>query len=151
MTHTFQPGDSVSIVTRDAVNADTKSGLYFPHFGGLRGTILKVYGEEASVLVDRDSLPESIRTRHEDNEVAERKKYSDRISEAARGTLSDKEKNFPLQYTILIALKDAEYDAEATKTATAKRLSAKDLDTAEAKFLAERAASNTGAATAKKK
>ena len=136
MAHTFQAGDSVCVVVRDATNADTKSGLYYPHFGNLRGTMLKIYGEEGSILIDRDSLPDTIRARHIENEVAERKKYAERLSEVARGSLSDKEKNFPLQYTILIALKDVLLDTEANT----KRLSAKDLDSAEAAFLAERAA-----------
>lgn len=134
MAHTYQAGDSVSIIARDATAPDTKSGLYYPHFANLRGSILKVYGEEASVLVDRDSLPDEIRTRHIENETAERKKYADRLSETARGGLSDKEKNFPLQYTILVALKDVQLDKEGA----AKRLSAKDLEAAEAAFLAER-------------
>ncbi|MBC8136442.1 MAG: hypothetical protein H8F28_11195 [Fibrella sp.] len=134
MAHTYQAGDSVAIIARDTTPADSKSNLYFPHFANLRGSILKVYGEEASILIDRESLPEAIRTRHTENEVAERKKYSDRLSETARGGLSDKEKNFPLQYTILVALKDVQLDKEGA----AKRLSAKDLEAAEAAFLAER-------------
>ncbi len=134
MAHTYQAGDSVSIIARETIPADTKSGLYYPHFGNLRGSILKLYGEEASVLVDRDSLPDTIRTRHIENEVAERKKYADRLSETARGGLSEKEKNFPLQYTILVALKDVQPDQEGA----AKRLSAKDLEAKEAAFLAER-------------
>jgi hypothetical protein len=134
MAHTFQAGDSVSIIARDATSADTKSGLYYPHFANLRGSILKMYGEEASVLVDRDSLPDEIRTRHIENETAERKKYADRLSEAARGGLSDKEKNFPLQYTILVAIKDVQLD----KDGAAKRLSAKDLEAAESAYLAEK-------------
>lgn len=129
MATTFQNGDSVSIIARESSNADTKSGLYYPHFGGLRGSILKVYGEEASIVIDRDSLPEAIRMRHEENEIAERKKYSDRLSEVARTSLSDKEKNFPLQYTVLVSLKDVE---------PAKRLTSEELDAKEAALLAER-------------
>lgn len=129
MATTFQIGDSVAIIARDTTAADTKSGLYYPHFQNLRGSVLKVYGEEASIVVDRDSLPEAIRTRHEENETAERKKYADRLSESARSGLSDKEKNFPLQYTVLVSVKDLQ---------AAKRASSQDLDSAEATFLAER-------------
>ncbi len=136
MAHSFQAGDSVAVIARDATNSDTKSGLYYPHFADMRGTVLKIYGEEASILIDRDSLHTEIRVRHEENEIAERKKYAERISEAARNSLSDKEKNFPLQYTILIALKDVVPDADGA----ARRLSATDLDNAEATFLAERTA-----------
>jgi hypothetical protein len=136
MANTIQQGDAVTVTKRDITPADAKSGLYYPHFAGMSGTILKVYGEEASVLVDRDSLPEAIRTRHLENEEGERKKYLDRLSEAARGSLSDKEKKFPLQYTVLVSLKDLE---KMTGEQAAKRLSANDLDAAEAAFLAQRA------------
>ena len=129
MATTFQIGDSVSIVARDTSSADTKSGLYYPHFANLTGSILKIYGEEASIVVDRDSLPEAIRVRHEENEAAERKKYSDRLSESARSGLSDKEKNFPLQYTVLVSVKDIQ---------PAKRVTSRELDAAEDAAIAER-------------
>jgi len=133
-------GDAVTITARDATASDTKSGLYYPYFGNLRGVILKIYGEEASILIDRDSLPAEIRTRHEANETAERKKYLDRISEAARGTLSSKEKNFPLQYTLLVGVKDLTKTVGVIEGSDGvKRLSSADLDSAEAVALAERA------------
>lgn len=135
MANTFAQGDAVTVVKRDATNADTKSGLYYTHFGGMSGTILKVYGEEASVLVERTSLPEAIRVRHEENEESERKKYLDRLSESAKGNLSDKEKKFPLHYTVLVSLKDLE---KSSGDSSAKRLSEGDLDAAEAAHLAQR-------------
>jgi hypothetical protein len=127
-TTRFKDGDRVSIVARNQTAADVKSGLYYPHFANLSGTILKVYGEEASVLVDRETLPESIRKRHEQGEKAERAKYLDRLSDDARSKLSEKEKTFSLQYAVLVSLGDL-------KENTAKRLTTSDLEAAEEEFL----------------
>lgn len=115
----FKEGDRVTIVARDASATDTKSGLYFPHFANLRGKILKSYGEEASVLVDRESLPGDVRVRHEQVEVAERTKYLDRLSEEARNRLGQKEKEFGLTYAILVSQNDLRPDTGAPTTAPA--------------------------------
>jgi len=58
------------------------------------------------VLIDRDHLPREMLERHEEAERAERKKYLDRLSEEARRTAEEREKNFALNYTALVALKD---------------------------------------------
>lgn len=107
---TLKQGDKVIIAAREQTVADAKSGLYYPHFADLRGRILKVYGEEASVLVDTDSLPTEVRVRHEEGEAAERRKYLDRLSETAKNSLSDKEKNFALNYAVLVGVKDLRAD-----------------------------------------
>jgi ribosomal protein L21E len=145
----FNEGDRVKIIARDQTNADIKSGLYYPHFANLRGAILKVYGEEASVLVDRETLPDEVRKRHEATETAERKRYLDRLSEDARGKLGQKEKEFNLAYAVLVSVNDLEKDktppaksvSAAEAEAEAKRLTEKDLEAREAAFLAERAKS----------
>lgn len=99
-------GDAVVIVARDQAPQDVKSGLYFPHYANLRGTILKLYGEEASVVVDRDSLPVEVRARHEEGEKAMRQRWLDNLSEEGRGRLSDREKQFSLNYAVLISVAD---------------------------------------------
>jgi ribosomal protein L21E len=142
----FNEGDRVKIIARDQSNADIKSGLYYPHFANLRGAILKVYGEEASVLVDRETLPDEVRKRHEATETAERKRYLDRLSEDAKGKLGQKEKEFNLSYAVLVSISDLEKDKSAPKPAPAlteaeaeaKRLTEKELSAAEEAFLAER-------------
>jgi len=153
---TFKQGDAVAIVARDQTSADIKSGLYYPHYAGMRGTILKVYGEEASVLVDRETLPEGILKRHEFNEKAERGRYLDRLSEAARNTLGEKERNFTLNYAVLVALKDltavkgggarkaAKADEAGGEAAPTKRLTENELSAAEEAFLRERARQDGG-------
>jgi hypothetical protein len=133
-TARFKQGDHVSVVARNQTAADVKSGLYYPHFANLTGSILKVYGEEASVLVDRETLPEGIRKRHEQNEKAERTKYLDRLSDEARNRMGEKEKAFSLQYAVLVSLADL----KPSKAAPEKRVSATDLDAAEEEFLKAR-------------
>jgi hypothetical protein len=131
---------------RDQTAADIKSGLYYPHYANLIGAVLKVYGEEASVLIDRPSLPAEIRTRHEAGEKAMRQKWLDGLSEEGRNRLSAREKQFGLNYAVLVSLKDlvaaapdAEEDAEAPIAAPAGRLSESELAAREEAFLAERA------------
>ncbi len=142
----FKNGDHVQVIARDQVAADIKSGLYYRHYANLHGTILKLYGEEASVLVARESLSEEIRARHEAGEKAMRKKWLDGLSEEGRNRLSTREKEFGLNYAILVSLNDLKpFDpsqapaAPAASTAesisiareTAKSISAIDPSTGE--------------------
>ena len=135
----FKEGDAVAVATREQVAADIKSQLYYPHFAGVRGSILKLYGEEASVLVERETLPTEIRTRHVENERASRQRWLDGLSEEGRNRLSAKEKNFSLNYTILVGLKDL-VAAPASEVDNGKRLTDGDLTAAEEAFLKEREA-----------
>lgn len=103
---TIKQGDTVLIVAREATAGDTKSGLYFAHYANLRGTILRLYGEEAAVQVDRDSLPSEVRARHEEGEQAMRSRWLDNLSETARVGLTEREKSFALNYAVLVSVAD---------------------------------------------
>jgi len=105
-TTKFNPGDDVQVVARDQAATDIKSGLYYPHYADLYGTILKVNGEEASVLVNRDSLPVEVRARHEEGEKAMRQKWLDGLSDEARNRLGAREKEFGLNYAVLVSVND---------------------------------------------
>jgi ribosomal protein L21E len=129
----FKEGDTVAVAAREMTPADTKSGLYYAHYAGMRGTILKVYGEEISVLVDFDSMPADVQQRHLVNQDAMRQKWLDGLSEEARGKLTATEKNFRLNYAILVSLNDVTASKGDVKKATAA-----DLEAAEAAFLASR-------------
>ncbi len=131
---TFKNGDHVQVTGRDQSAADIKSGLYYKHYAGMHGTILKLYGEEASVLVDRESLPDEVRERHESGEKAMRKKWLDGLSEEGRNRLSTKEKEFGLNYAILVSLSDLKpFDpsqvpaAPATAPASGSSVTAKEM------------------------
>ena len=130
----FNAGDAVIVAGREQTAADVKSGLFYNHYAGLTGTILKLYGEEASIRVDKEALAPEIVKRHTDNEKAMRQRWLDGLSEEARSKLSATEKAFGLHYSILVSLADLTPNKNAVKRPTAT-----DLDSAEAKFLAERA------------
>jgi hypothetical protein len=134
-------GDAVVVAAREQSAADVKSGLYYPHYGGLTGTILKIYGEEASVLIDRETLPTEIEKRHAENEKAMRQRWLDGLSEEARNRLSATEKVFGLNYAVLVSLADLS-KGKKRDDAPVRRPSEADLSEAEARFLAERAAKN---------
>ena len=141
----FKQNDRVTIIARDQTAADIKSGMYYPHYAHLTGSILKVYGEEASVLADRDTLPKEILKRHEESEKGERQKYLDRLSEEARRGAAEREKSFTLNYAVLVSVNDLKPAAKtpATKEATGKetdaqRATTKDLTAAEEAFLKSR-------------
>src|SRR5688500_7929609 len=110
-------GDAVIIAAREQTAQDIKSGLYFPHYAGLYGTVLKVYGEEASVLVDRESLPTDIRVRHEEGEKAMRQKWLDNLSQEATGRLGERERQFALNYAVLVSINDLAPDKGAARRA----------------------------------
>lgn len=127
----INPGDTVTVVQREQTPADIKSGMYYPHYGGLSGTILKVYNDEASVLIDRETLPADLRKRHEENEKAMKVKWLDGLSDEARNRLTGAEKKFGLNYAILVSVLDL-------APGEAKRLTPNELDAAEEAFLASR-------------
>ena len=124
-------GDTVTVAKREQTPADIKSGLYYPHYGGLSGTILKVYGDEASILVDRDTMTTELRKRHEENEKSMKAKWLDGLSEEARNRLTGAEKKFALNYAILVAVADL-------APGEAKRITPEELAAKEEAFLASR-------------
>jgi len=130
------PGDSVRVADRDAAGADAKSGLFYPHYRGLTGTLTKIYPDgTAAVTVDPESLPDEIRARHRAGSAAQRQKWLDGLSDEARNRLSAAEKQFSLRYTILVATADLN-KGDAPADAPSRKSSA-DLEDAEARHLEE--------------
>lgn len=134
-------GDTVRVSDREPVTADTRSGLFYPHYRGLTGTLAKVYGDgTASVTVDLESLPEDARARHEAGVQKTRQKWLDGLSDEARNRLSAAEKKFQLRYTILVSTDDlTRFDAPRTeetapraKASAAEEQPALDLSTSTA-------------------
>ena len=137
---TFKNGDHVQVSARDQSAADIKSGLYYKHYAGMHGTILKLYGEEASVLVDRESLSDEVRERHESGEKAMRKKWLDGLSEEGRNRLSTKEKEFGLNYAILVSVNDLKpFDPSQVPATSATPAATASVSTATAKETAKAA------------
>ncbi|HLV80967.1 MAG TPA: hypothetical protein VKT32_11830, partial [Chthonomonadaceae bacterium] len=97
----------VQIVDREATPEDAKSGLFYPHFRGLTGTIQKIYAnQEAAVELETESLPDPIAHRHDDVQEQMKTRWLDGLSEEARHRLSEQELDFRLRYTVLVALGD---------------------------------------------
>ncbi len=107
----FKDGDRVKITEREAGNPDPKALTYYPFYANLSGKIIKAYDDGTIALdVDRGSLPEDIRLRHEASETNMREKWLGGLGEEERDRLSEKHKNFSLRYTLLVSANDAELD-----------------------------------------
>jgi hypothetical protein len=109
MMPTLKEGDAVRIVRREATEEDVKAERYFSFFGGLTGSVRKVYSkEEIAVEVDLESLPVEVRKRHLGVRDQMKTKWLDGLSEEGRGKLTEREKDFHLRYMLLVAGNDLE-------------------------------------------
>lgn len=146
----------VQIADREALAADLKSGLYYPYYRGLTGTVTRDYGDgTVSVSVDAGSLPEEIRLRHQAGTEAMRAKWLDGLSDEARNKLSASEKKFSLRYSLLVGAADlaatgapapasaGDAAAPAHPVGDAGRGTLSDYAEAEAQRLAEVASANS--------
>lgn len=102
------PGTKVKIVDREPTSADAKSRLFFPHFRNLTGTVRRVFadGAEVEVVVDLESLPEDIRSRHLSAQDAMRKRIADSLSGEARERVGSEAERLNLRYSVLVSPKD---------------------------------------------
>lgn len=139
----WKTGDRVRVLAREQTAADVKENTYFRHLAGLEGTVTKIYSpEEVCVAIDRESLPEENATRHAEIEAHLQERWLDSISQEARANLSEEERRFNLNYTIVIASRDLEplkgkREAKAAKERD-ERPHLKDLDQSEDDFLNQR-------------
>ena len=102
-------GDLIRVVTRELTPEDAKSGLYYAYFGGLTGTVDRVYPDgSVCVDVDLDSLTEETRTRHAAMQEAERKRWLDGLSDEVRNRLTAEQKQLEMSYRILVSKQDVE-------------------------------------------
>ncbi len=137
MAQTAKPlteGEAVRLADRETTAADTKSGLFYPYYRGLTGTLAKLYSDNTAALsVDPDSLPEDIRKRHQAGTEAMRQKWLDGLSEEGRNKLSAAEKKFSLRYSLLVSV----LDLSPSDAAEPSRKSLSQIEDAEAAHLAE--------------
>ncbi len=141
MATKFKEGDLIEIVTREPNAEDVKSGIYYAHFGGLRGLVQKIYASgEAAIEVELESLPAEVATRHEEMRIQMQNKWLDGLSEEGRNRLSDAEKVFRLRYNLLVGQDDliAPTALLKTKEEPPRRLTSADLEAREAEELAKR-------------
>ena len=118
-------GDKVRIVPRDVSADDAKTGLYYHYFGGLTGTVDRVYEDQSvCVDIDLDSLEEAARQRHLEMQEAERKRWLESLAQEARSRLTPEQQQLKMSYKILVSKKDLETVAGA-KPAKKERMEAK--------------------------
>ena len=115
-------GDRVKIITRDLTADDAKTGLYYGYFGGLVGTVDRVYDDGSVCLdVDLDSLSEDTRKRHHDMQENERKRWIESLSDEMRNRLTAEQKQLRISYKILVSKNDIEpYKGGPPKDTTTK-------------------------------
>ena len=141
MATTFQEGDRVQLVDREANAEDVKTSLFFNHYRGLVGTVQKIYTtQEAVVDIELTSLPEAVVTRHIDVQETMKSKWLDGLSEEARNRLTDQEKDFRLHYSVLVSLNDLITPAAkpTAEESTPRRRTAAEYEAEEAAYLQSR-------------
>lgn len=140
MATKFKEGDLVQIKTREATADDVKSGLYYGYFGGVQGSIQKIYASgEAAIEANLDSLAEDIARRHEEMRLAMQNKWLDGLSEEAKNRLTPQERAFTLRYNILVSQDDLEVPKAIAEP---RRLTSADLAAREEEELARRLGKN---------
>ncbi len=105
----IKAGDRVKIVSREVTDEDEKAGLYYSYFGGLTGTVDRVY-EDKSVCVDIDidSLEDEMRKRHLEMQEAERKRWLANLSGVMRSRLTAEQRQLSMSYKLLVSKNDLE-------------------------------------------
>lgn len=118
----LKEGDRVQIVSREQTNGDIKERSYYPYMGGLRGTIYRLYSDgRAAVQVDMDSLPQTVLTRHTEAQERMKNRWIESLSEEARSRLTPEEREFHLNYVLLVRVDDLQPEGKrARATTTAK-------------------------------
>jgi hypothetical protein len=117
MSTTFTSGQRVRINEATPGNPDPKGVVYYDFMRNLSGEVIKAYPDgNVAISINRKSLPENIRKRHEISEQTSRDRWLNGLSEEDRNKLSEKDKKFSLRYTILVSAKHVVPESEATKT-----------------------------------
>lgn len=142
----FKEGDRVQIVTREQTNGDIKERAYYPYMGGLRGTIYRLYSDgRAAVQVDLDSLPETVLTRHTEAQERMKNRWIESLSEEARSRLTPEEREFHLNYVLLVRIEDLQPEGKRARATAAAKATALEAKPATARAAAKPAADTTAA------
>ena len=99
----LKTGDYVRILDAEPGTPDPKNLVYYSFYKGLAGNVVKAYDDgTVAVSIDRSTLPEPIRLRHEQSEQAQGNRWLNSLSDEERNRLNDRERQFSLRYTLLI-------------------------------------------------
>lgn len=105
----LKAGDCVTVVSREVTPDDAQKGLYYSYFGGLVGTVDRVYDDgSVCVDIDLDSLTADMRDRHLEIQEAERKRWLENLSGELRNRLTPEQRQLRMSYKILVSKKDLE-------------------------------------------
>lgn len=86
-----------------------KTGAFLPYYGGLDGTIVRLFKDDtAAVSIDPASMTADMRERHEAQTKQMHEKWLNSLSDEARNRLSPEEKKFSLNYVLLFSTSDLE-------------------------------------------
>lgn len=120
----FKEGDRVQIVAREQTNDDIKSRSYYPYMRGLRGTIYRLYNDgRAAVQVDLETLPEAVLTRHTQVQERMKNRWLEGLSEEARSRLTPEEREFHLNYVLLVHTDDLLPESKRSRAAKSETAS----------------------------
>lgn len=122
-TVSFRAGQPVMLADREPVTGpDAKPLPFYEYYRNLSGTVAKVFDDgTVSVTIDRASLPQEIRRRHEECEQRDRDKWLDKLSDEERNRLTAQQKQFSYRYTVLVAASDLLASDANSKPAPAPR------------------------------
>jgi hypothetical protein len=146
----YSEGARVRVATRQATADDARSGLYYPHFAGLTGSVQHVYDQdEVAVEIEPEALTAEVRARHASVRDQMKTKWLEGLSEEGRSRLTERERDFRLRYVVLVSSRDlelaprpAEPTSEDARPEPAReeprRTTLDDLDRAEEEELARR-------------
>lgn len=102
-------GAAVGIRERLITPEDTRTGLYYLYFGGLKGKIDRAYDDgSVCVEIDLESLPVPAKERHLKIQEAEQKKWLNGLSDEMRNRLNAEQKQLRISYKILVHKNDVE-------------------------------------------
>jgi ribosomal protein L21E len=105
----LKTGDRVKIVDREMNLSDIKSGMFYDYFRNLTGTVQNIYDDKTvCVQVEQDSLPNSIKDRHQDVQESVTKRWLANVSQEQRDKMKEAEKSLTLAYNILVNSADLE-------------------------------------------
>ena len=105
----MKSGDRVKVVSREVTGEDEKTGQYYSYFGGLTGTVDRIYDDRSvCVDIDTESLEEEMRKRHLQMQEAERKRWLANLSGEMRSRLTGEQRQLTMSYKLLVSKKDLE-------------------------------------------
>lgn len=103
----LKSGDRVTIRQRELTADDSRTGLYYAYFGGLTGTVDRVYPDKSvCLIVDMDSLPTAMKDRHLKVQKQERDRWLQGLSDEVRNRLTGEQKQLKMSYNILVGEAD---------------------------------------------